>query len=92
MLIGDVSWGWCNGGHFETITRVIFAYPDEKYENLLIDLVFSGVEKGNVSFKIAEDGFFVKASKEGVEYADSYSICCPVDPENQLQNTPTLYL
>jgi len=23
----------------------------------------------------------VKVSKEGVGYADSYSICCPADPE-----------
>lgn len=50
------------------------AYSDYKYENLQIEVVRSGVEKKDGSFNISEDGFYVKATKEGVEYADSYSI------------------
>jgi HSP20 family molecular chaperone IbpA len=59
----------------------ICAYPDEKYENLQIEVTLPGVEKENISFKIAEDSFYVRAKKEGIEYADSYAICCPVIPE-----------
>jgi HSP20 family molecular chaperone IbpA len=63
------------------LSPVICAYPDDKYENLQIEVVLPGVEKKDISFKLSEDSFYVKASKEGTDYLDSYSICCPVDPE-----------
>ena len=63
------------------LSPVISAYPDDKYENLLIEVILPGVEKKDISFKIDENSFYVAASKEGVMYLDSYSICCPIDPE-----------
>ncbi len=63
------------------LSPVISVYPDDNYENLEIEIVLPGVEKKDISFKITEDGFYVRASKEGVEYADSYAVCCPVSPE-----------
>jgi HSP20 family molecular chaperone IbpA len=73
------------GGNFMAdtlkVSPSICAYPDDKYENLEIEVVLPGVEKKDISFKITEDGFYVRATKEGVEYADSYAICCPVSPE-----------
>ncbi|MGB9940739.1 Hsp20/alpha crystallin family protein [Methanosarcina sp.] len=63
------------------ISPVISAYPDDKYENLLIEVVLPGVEKKNISFKLTNDSFYVSGKKEGVTYLDSYSIGCPVDPE-----------
>jgi len=59
----------------------ICAYPDDKCENLQIEVVLPGVEKKDISFKISESGFYVKASKEGVNYMGSYSIDCSVIPE-----------
>jgi HSP20 family molecular chaperone IbpA len=59
----------------------ICACADEKYENLEIQVVLPGVEKENISFKLTDVSFYVKAQKEGLTYLDSYSICCPVDPE-----------
>jgi HSP20 family protein len=64
----------------------VCAYPDDKYENLQIEVVLPGVEKKDISFEISEDGFYVKATKEGVECADSYSICCPVNLEKAVAN------
>jgi HSP20 family protein len=76
------------GGNFMAdtlkVSPTICAYPDDKYENLEIEVVLPGVEKKDISFKIAEDGFYIKAAKEGVEYADSYAICCPVVPEKAI--------
>ncbi len=63
------------------LSPAICAYPDEKYENLKIEVILPGIEKENRYFKLAEDGFYVKATKEGVEYVDSYSICCPVNTD-----------
>jgi HSP20 family protein len=68
------------------LSPAICAYPDDKYENLEIEVVLPGVEKKDISFKITEDGFYVKATKEGVEYADSYAVCCPVSPEKAVAN------
>lgn len=63
------------------LSPVTCAYPDDKYENLQIEVVLPGVEKENISFKITDVSFYIKAKKEGVTYVDSYSICCPVNPE-----------
>lgn len=68
------------------LSPAICAYPDDKYENLEIEIVLPGVEKKDISFKISEDGFYIRATKEGVEYADSYSICCPVIPNKATAN------
>ena len=63
------------------LSPIICAYPDDNYENFLIEVELPGVEKKNISFKIAEGSFYIAASKEGIQYLDSYSICCPVDPK-----------
>ena len=68
------------------LSPAICAFPDYKYENLEIEVVLPGVEKKDISFKISEEGFYVKATKEGVEYVDSYSICCPVNPDKATAN------
>jgi HSP20 family protein len=66
------------------LSPVICTYPDDNYENLLIEVVLPGVEKKEISFKITEDSFYVAARKEGVQYLDSYSTCCPVNPEKAI--------
>jgi HSP20 family molecular chaperone IbpA len=63
------------------LSPVISAFPDDKYENLLIEVVLPGVEKKDVSFKLTSDSFYVSGKKEGVSYLDSYSTGCPVVPE-----------
>jgi HSP20 family molecular chaperone IbpA len=63
------------------LSPVISTYPDDNYKNLTIEVVLPGVEKENISFKITENGFYLKARKEGIEYIDSYAVCCPINPE-----------
>ena len=63
------------------LSPVICAYPDDNYENFLIEVVLPEVEKKDISFKITENSFYVAARKEGVQYLDSYSTCCQVNPE-----------
>ena len=60
----------------------VYAYPDEEHENLLVEIELPGVTKNNISFKMHEDSFYIRATKEDVEYVTSYSICCPVKAEN----------
>lgn len=63
------------------LSPAICAYPDNTYENLKIEVILPGVEKKDISFKVAEDEFYIKTTKEKVEYADSYAVCCPISPE-----------
>ncbi len=63
------------------LSPVISVFPDDKYENLEIEVILPGVEKKDVSFKLTSDSFYVSGKKEGVMYLDSYSIGCPVEPE-----------
>lgn len=79
-LIDDVICGNIIGDVLR-LSPAIWAYPDDEYENLKIEMILPGIEKKNISSRITEDGFYVKASKEGVEYVDSYSTCCPVNPK-----------
>ncbi len=46
-----------------------------------IEIVLHGVEKKDISLKITEDGFYVRATKEGAVYAENYAVCCLVSPE-----------
>lgn len=68
------------------LAPVISVYPDDEFENLEIEVIFLGLEKKNITFKITPGGFYVKATKNGVEYADSYAVCCPVSPEKAVAN------
>ena len=68
------------------LSPYISVYQDDISEKLIIEVVLPGVEKKDISFKISDGGFYVKARKEGVEYANSYVFCCPVDPEKAVAN------
>ena len=61
-------------------------YPDDKYENVIVEVVLPGVEKKDISFKVSDNGFYIRATKEGVEYVDSYAFYCPVEPEKAVAN------
>ena len=68
------------------LSPVFCMYPDDKFENVTVEMVLPGVEKKDISFKISDNGFYVRATKEGVEYADSYAFFCPVEPEKAVAN------
>ncbi len=85
MLIDDIILGVIMVDILQ-LSPVISAYPDDESENLEIEVILPGVEKKNITFKITEGGFYVKATKEGVEYADSYAVFCPVRPEKAVAN------
>ncbi len=68
------------------LSPAICVYPDEKCENVTVEVILPGVEKKDISFKISDNGFYVRATKGGVAYADSYAFCCPVEPEKAVAN------
>lgn len=68
------------------LSPVACAYPDDEYKNLQIEIILPGVKKEDISFKITDISFYIRAKKEGITYVDSYSICCPVNPEKAVAN------
>jgi HSP20 family protein len=62
---------------------VISAYPDDECVNLQIEALLSS-KKRKIFIKITKDGFYVKATKEGVLNADNYAVCFPVSTEKAL--------
>jgi HSP20 family protein len=63
------------------LSPVVCSYPDDDYENFIIEAVLPGVEKKDISLKLTEDSYYIAASKVGVKYVDSDSTCCPIVPE-----------
>ncbi len=63
------------------ISPNVCAYSDEKNENLKIEIQLPGVKKEDITFKVNEDSFYIKAPKEDVEYIGSYAVCCPIIPD-----------
>jgi HSP20 family protein len=63
------------------ISPDICAYYDEDDEKLKIEVELPGVKKKDITFKLREDSFYIRALKEDYEYIGSYSVCCPVVPD-----------
>lgn len=60
----------------------VCAMPDERHENLHIEIELPGVDKDKIILKMHEDSFNIRANREGVEYSGSYAVCCPIDYAN----------
>jgi HSP20 family molecular chaperone IbpA len=63
------------------ISPAICAMPDERHENLHIEVELPGVEKKDISLSMHEDSFFIQASRDDLEFVGSYAVCCPIDTE-----------
>jgi len=63
------------------ISPDICAYYDEDDEKLKIEVELPGVKKKDITFRLREDSFYIRALKEDYEYIGSYAVCCPVIPE-----------
>ena len=69
------------------LSPIISGYPNDKFENPQMEEIILRMEKKDITFKITQDGFYVKVTKEVIEYADSYAACCPVSPEKAVANS-----
>jgi HSP20 family molecular chaperone IbpA len=55
-------------------------YSDEAEKNLKIEVELPGVKKENIKLKMEEDGVYLIAKTNKIEYMGSYALCCPVLP------------
>ncbi len=64
------------------VTPDVCSYYDEESEKLKIEIELPGVKKEDITFRLREDGFFIRAPKDDYEYIGTFSICCPVVPKD----------
>lgn len=60
----------------------VCSWTDDDYNLYKIEITLPGVEKDTIKLKIHEDSFFIKGETDNTVYIGSYSICCPVKPED----------
>ena len=49
---------------------------------LHLEVELPGVDKNKIELKIKEDGYFIKADRDDIEYVSTGSFCCPMKTEN----------
>ncbi|MFW9866668.1 MAG: Hsp20/alpha crystallin family protein [Candidatus Thorarchaeota archaeon] len=59
----------------------VCSWADDETEFYKIEIQLPGVEKDTIKLKMHDDSFFIKGETEDTIYIGSYSICCPVKPE-----------
>jgi HSP20 family protein len=56
----------------------IFSYPDFEHSNLHMEISLGGVKKEDITFKVLDDSFYIRAPQDDFEYVTSMRFCCPV--------------
>ncbi|MFX1477929.1 MAG: Hsp20/alpha crystallin family protein [Promethearchaeota archaeon] len=59
----------------------VCSWADDESEFYKIEIQLPGVEKDTIKLKMHDDSFFIKGETEDTIYIGSYSMCCPVKPE-----------
>jgi HSP20 family protein len=59
----------------------VCSWADDESEFYKIEIQLPGVEKETIKLKMHDDSFFIKGETEDTIYIGSYSMCCPVKPE-----------
>ena len=63
------------------IAPEVCSWADDESETYKIEIQLPGVEKNDIKLKFHEDSYFIKGETEDTIYIGTYSICCPVKPE-----------
>ncbi len=58
------------------------SWLDDEHNTSHIEIELPGVEKDTIKLRMHEDSFFISGETEQIRYIGSYSLCCPVIPEN----------
>lgn len=59
----------------------VCSWADDETETYKIEIQLPGVEKDSIKLKMHDDSFFIKGETEDTIYIGSYTVCCPVKPD-----------
>jgi HSP20 family molecular chaperone IbpA len=59
----------------------VCSWADDETKHYKIEIQLPGVEKDTIKLKMHEDSFFIKGETEDTTYIGSYTVCCPIKPE-----------
>jgi HSP20 family protein len=56
----------------------IFSYPDYEHSDLHMEISLGGVKKEDVTLRMNDDAFYLRAPQDDFEYVTSMRFYCPV--------------
>jgi HSP20 family protein len=56
----------------------IFSYPDFEHSDLHMEISLGGVKKEDITLKVHDESFYIRAPQDDFEYVTSTRFCCPV--------------
>ena len=56
----------------------IFSYPDFEHSDLHMEISLGGVKKEDITLKVYDESFYIRAPQDDFEYVASMRFCCPV--------------
>ena len=56
----------------------IFSYPDFERSDLHMEISLGGVKKEDITLKVCDESFYIRAPQDDFEYVTSMKFCCPV--------------
>jgi len=56
----------------------IFSYPDFERSDLHMEISLGGVKKEDITLKVHDESFYIRAPQDDFEYVTSMRFCCPV--------------
>jgi len=59
----------------------VCSWAEDETETYKIEIQLPGVEKDSIKLKMHDDSFFIKGETEDTIYIGSYTVCCPVKPD-----------
>ena len=56
----------------------IFSYPDYEHSDLHMEISLGGVKKEDITLRMNDDSFYLRAPQDDFEYVTSMRFYCPV--------------